>query len=128
MSLYGNAALSGDLLPSLTPVPGAPLHFTLNGITFAPFLEGTEDPTHAYVRRCEPRVVLGGLDSGVANPARPDGTTLLDAVWAGAPFRSKGALLARVGAVVDAWVADGLLERAGGAAVLRTARQASYPR
>ncbi|MER5542751.1 beta-L-arabinofuranosidase domain-containing protein [Streptomyces sp. NPDC002589] len=128
VSLYGNAALSGDLLPSLTPVPGAPLHFTLNGITFAPFLEGTEDPTHAYVRRCEPRVVLGGLDSGVANPARPDGTTLLDAVWAGAPFRSKGALLARVGAVVEAWVADGLLERAGGAAVLRTARQASYPR
>ncbi|WP_369387682.1 beta-L-arabinofuranosidase domain-containing protein [Streptomyces sp. CG1] len=126
VSLYGNAALSGDLLPSLTPVPGSPLHFILNGITFAPFFEGTEDPTHGYVRRREPRVVFGGLDSGVANPARSDGTTFLDAVWAGAPFRSKAALLARVGDMADAWVADGLLERADGAAVLRTARAASH--
>ncbi|MEV5385899.1 beta-L-arabinofuranosidase domain-containing protein [Streptomyces sp. NPDC052721] len=124
--LYGNAALSGDLLPSLTPVPGSPLHFTLRGTEFVPFLEGTEDPTHAYVRRSEPRLVFGGLDSGVANPVRPDGTTLLDAVWAAAPFRSKGALVVHVGKTVDAWVADGRLGRADGEAVVRTARRASY--
>ncbi|WP_331489911.1 hypothetical protein [Streptomyces sp. Go40/10] len=71
-------------------------------------------------------MVFGGLGSGVANPARPDGTTLLDAVRAGAPFRSKGALVTRVGKIVDAWVAEGRLGRAAGDAVVRTARRVSY--
>ncbi|GAA2199496.1 hypothetical protein GCM10009787_46730 [Streptomyces bangladeshensis] len=70
-------------------------------------------------------VVLGGRDSGVADPARPDGTTLLDAVGAGAPFRSKGALVARVGKVVDAWIAGGRLGRADGYTVWRTAHRPS---
>ncbi|MEU1405957.1 beta-L-arabinofuranosidase domain-containing protein [Streptomyces sp. NPDC005728] len=126
LGLYRNAALSGDLLPSLTPVAGAPLHYTLDGIEFAPFFEGTENPTHAYIRRSEPRVVFGGLDSGVANPARSDATTLLDEIWAGAPFRRKGALVARVRDVVAAWVAQGLLGQAEGATVVRTAEKASY--
>ncbi|MGW0583332.1 beta-L-arabinofuranosidase domain-containing protein, partial [Streptomyces sp. NPDC002920] len=124
--LYRNAALSGDLLPSFTPVSGKPLHFTLDGTEFAPFFEGTEDPTHAYVRRVEPRVVFGNSDSGVANPAKADGTTLLDEVWAGAPFASKTALVARVRTVVDAWVAAGLLGQADGVTVVSTARGATY--
>ncbi|CAL9590589.1 hypothetical protein SUDANB6_05251 [Streptomyces sp. enrichment culture] len=126
LGLYRNAGLSGDLLPSLAPVPGEPLHHTLDGIALAPFLEGTEDPFHAYFRRSEPRVVFGTLDAGVANPARPDGTTLLDEVWAGAPFAGKGALVARVRSTVDAWVSEGLLGRADGARVVETARKASY--
>ncbi|CAL9644659.1 hypothetical protein SUDANB145_06425 [Streptomyces sp. enrichment culture] len=129
VGLYGGAGLSGDLLPALTPVPGAPLHFTLDGldgVQWAPFAEGTEDPAHVYVRRAEPRIVFGGTDAGVANPARADGTTLLDEVWAGAPFRSKDALVRRVRSVVAGWVADGLLGRADGERVVATARRASY--
>ncbi|MFD4508920.1 beta-L-arabinofuranosidase domain-containing protein [Streptomyces sp. NPDC058457] len=135
LGLYRNAGLSGDLLPSLTPVAGSPLHFTLDGLDgldrqdgteFAPFYEGTEDPTHACFRRSEPTVVFGGLDSGVANPVGSDGGSLLDEVWAAAPFRDKGALVARVRSVVDAWVADGLLTGADGDRVLATAREASY--
>ncbi|WP_133912972.1 beta-L-arabinofuranosidase domain-containing protein [Streptomyces sp. NBC_00582] len=124
--LYANTALSGDLLPTLTPVSGTPLHYTLNGTEFAPFHEGTEDPTHAYFRRSEPRAVFGTLDSGVANPAKSDGTTLLDEVWAAAPFASKAALVARVRTVVDAWVAAGLLTSANGEKVVTTANAASY--
>ncbi|CAL9633048.1 beta-L-arabinofuranosidase domain-containing protein [Streptomyces sp. Tu 3180] len=124
--LYRNAGLSGDLLPSLTPVAGQPLHHTLDGVRLAPFSEGTEDPTHAYFRRSEPRVVLGGLDSGVANPARGDGTTLLDEIWAGAPFTGKGALVTRVRSAVRTWVSDGLLSAADGDTVVRTARRAAY--
>ncbi|WP_340384176.1 beta-L-arabinofuranosidase domain-containing protein [Streptomyces sp. SS7] len=124
--LYANAALSGDLLPTLTPVSGKSLHYTLNGTEFAPFFEGTEDPTHAYVRRSEPKAVFGTVDSGVANPAKPDGTTLLDEVWAAAPFASKAALVARVRSVVDAWVATGLLPSADGEKVVSTAAAASY--
>ncbi|MEV5516792.1 beta-L-arabinofuranosidase domain-containing protein [Streptomyces flaveolus] len=126
VGLYRNAALSGDLLPTLTPVPGKPLHYTLDGIEWAPFAEGTEDPTHAYVRRSEPRVVLGGTDAGVTNPAKEDGTTLLDEIWAAAPFRGKGALVAHVRSTVDAWVGAGLLGRDAGERVVGTARKASY--
>jgi hypothetical protein len=124
--LYRNAALSGDLLPTLTPVTGKPLHLALDGTEFAPFSEGTEDPTHAYFRRAEPRVVFATVDSGVANPAKADGTTLLDEIWAAAPFAGKGALVARVRSVVDAWVAAGLLTRADGDKVVSTARKASF--
>jgi hypothetical protein len=53
-------------------------------------VEGTDDPTHAYFRRSDPRVIFGNPDSGVANPAKSDGTTLLDEIWAGAPFYDKG--------------------------------------
>ncbi|MBC2900156.1 beta-L-arabinofuranosidase domain-containing protein [Streptomyces cupreus] len=126
LGLYRNAGLSGDLLPSLTPVTGKPLHYTLNGTEFAPFFEGTEDPTHAYFRRAEPGVVFGNTDSGVANPARSDGTTLLDEIWAGAPFGGKSALLARVRSTVDAWVTAGLLGAADGRTVVRTAERATF--
>ncbi|WCH96255.1 glycoside hydrolase family 127 protein [Streptomyces moderatus] len=126
LGLYRNAGLSGDLLPSLTPVSGKPLHFTLGGTEFAPFFEGTEDPTHAYFRRSEPRVVLGNSDSGVTNPAQADGTTLLDEIWAGAPFTGKGALVSRVRSTVNAWVGAGLLGQADGQTVIRTAQQATY--
>ncbi|MET9773278.1 beta-L-arabinofuranosidase domain-containing protein [Streptomyces sp. NPDC006367] len=126
VGLYRDAALSGDLLPTLTPVPGKPLHYTLDGVEWAPFSEGTEDPTHAYFRRSEPRVVLGGSDSGVANPAKEDGTTLLDEIWAAAPFRGKGALVAHVRSTVAAWVGAGLLGREEGERVVATARRASY--
>ncbi|MFF6812999.1 beta-L-arabinofuranosidase domain-containing protein [Streptomyces sp. NPDC012403] len=128
LGLYRNAGLSGDLLPSLTPVPDRPLHYTLDGVELAPFAEGTEDPTHAYVRRREPRVIFGTSDSGVANPARGDGTTLLDEIWAGAPFRGKGALVTRVRSTVAAWVSEGLLSRADGDKVVSTAQQAAYAR
>lgn len=40
IGLYRNAALSGDLLPSLTPVTGKPLHYTLDGTEFAPSSRG----------------------------------------------------------------------------------------
>ncbi|MGW5634684.1 beta-L-arabinofuranosidase domain-containing protein [Streptomyces sp. NPDC003832] len=128
LGLFRNAGLSGDLLPTLTPVAGSPLHFTLDGTVFAPFAEGTEDPTHAYFRRAEPRVVFGNSDSGVANPVRSDGTTLLDEIWAGAPFTGKGALVARVRSTVDAWVAAGLLGAAEGRTVVGTAQRATYAR
>jgi len=124
--LYRNCALSGDLLPSLTPVADKPLHFTLDGIEFAPFLEGTEDPTHVYFTRAEPTVVFGNTDSGVANPAKADGTTLLDEIWAGAPFATKSALVTRTKATVDAWVNEGLLSAENGTTVLKTARNAHY--
>ena len=123
--LYRDAALSAIWCPlHRGDRQAAAAH--LDGTGFAPFFEGTEDPPHAYVRRAEPRVVFGCPDSGVANPAKPDGATLLDEIWAGAPFARKGALVARVRATVDAWVAAGLPGRADGDRIGATAVRASY--
>ncbi|NHC15560.1 beta-L-arabinofuranosidase domain-containing protein [Motilibacter deserti] len=125
-SLYATAALDGDLAGALQPVTGKPLHFTSNGVELAPFHEGTTDPFHAYVRRTEPRVVLGSVDSGVANPARADRTTLLDDVWSGAPFAHKPAFLQRLASVTDSWVGAGLLAAADRDRVLEAGRRAAF--
>ncbi|MFJ6673838.1 beta-L-arabinofuranosidase domain-containing protein [Actinosynnema sp. NPDC091369] len=124
--LYRNAGLSGDLRPSLAPVPGRPLHLTLDGVEFAPFLEGTEDPTHVYFHRREPVIAFGGRDAGVANPSRADGTTFLDEVWAAAPFRAKGHLIRHVRATAATWVSAGLLTEADAQKVVATAQDATY--
>ncbi|MFI8878530.1 beta-L-arabinofuranosidase domain-containing protein [Streptomyces sp. NPDC055243] len=126
--LYRNAALSGDLLPTLTPVTGRPLHYTLDGIRLAPFSEGTEDPAHAYFQRSERTVVFGTTDSGVTNPTGPGGTTLLDAIWSAAPFRNKSALVKHAETTVHSWVGAGRLSAAEGRKVVRTARETSYAR
>jgi uncharacterized protein len=128
LALYRNAALSGDLLPTFTPVAGKPLHYTLDGIEFAPFFEGTEDPTHVYFRRAEPAIVLGNLDSGVANPATTGGTTFLDELWAGAPYPARSDFLEAVTGTVASWVQAGRLGTADGDQVVLTARRASYQR
>lgn len=125
--LYHGADLTGDLAGALTRVPGRPLHFTLGDVPVAPFFEGTEDPTHVYFQRVEPQVVFAGLDAKVANPSRPDGTSLLDEVWAAAPFPDQHGLVTHVQSVVDAWVTAGLLTAADGQLVVDTARRAAFP-
>jgi peptidoglycan/xylan/chitin deacetylase (PgdA/CDA1 family) len=52
---------------------------------------------------------FGSIDSGVINPERPNGCTLLDEIWAGEPFASHGAFVARVDATTDRYLADGLI-------------------
>lgn len=123
-ALYPSAALSGDLAPALRRIPGRPLHFTLDGTELAPFFEGTADPFHAYFRRQEPRIAFAGLDSGVANLRGADGTSFLDAVWAGAPFASRAAFRRQVEVVAGRWVADGLLTAEESRQVQDTARRA----
>jgi uncharacterized repeat protein (TIGR01451 family) len=51
----------------------------------------------------------GGIDSGVRNPERPDGCTLLDVIWAGEPFAAHGAFVDRVDAQAGEFAAGGLL-------------------
>jgi hypothetical protein len=85
----------------MTPVAGKPLHFSANGLTWAPFFVADPQPSesqpyHMYVRRHEPAIVFGSVDSGVANTKRDDGMTFLDVVWAGAPFTNHGRFVAAV--------------------------------
>jgi uncharacterized protein len=98
-SMDTTTRLSGDLGDSFRPVPGKELRFTHEGTEFVPFLEGTTDPFHSYVRNVTQRVVLGGVDSGVGNIRGADGATILDEIWAAAPFASKGDFVDRVRSV-----------------------------
>jgi DUF1680 family protein len=148
VSLYRHMTLDGDLALAMTPT-GKPMHFTINGLTLAPFYvsdpqdsetsqpESGEAPTgssrrmppptqpyHIYVRRHEPSVVFGSVDSGMTNPAGADGLTFLDAVWAEAPFENQGAFLSTVERIGEEWEGSGLLSQSDRVAIISAAEKA----
>ena len=130
LSLYKHFTLAGDFGAMMTPVAGKPLHFTANGMTLAPISSadpqsGPTLPYHMYVRRHEPAIVFGSVDTGVANAKRADGTTFLDAVWAGAPFRTQAQLLTRVERTATEWRAAGRMTAAEQSTVAQGARKAA---
>ena len=129
VSLYKNFKLTGDFGSAMTPVADKPLHFSANGQTLAPFFvadpqAGQTQPYHMYVRRHEPAIVFGSVDSGVANTKRDDGVTFLDAVWAGAPFADHGRFVAAVERVAAEWRTAGRLTAAEQSAIVQAARRA----
>lgn len=129
VSLYRNFKLSGDFAAAMTPVAGKPLHFTFGEQTLAPFFvsdpqQGQPQPYHMYVRRHEPAIVFGSVDSGVANGKREDGVTFLDAVWAGAPFTDHGKLVAAVERTASEWRAAGRLTAADEGSIVQAVRRA----
>ena len=129
LSLYPHYSLAGDFGAMFTPVADKPLHFTANGFTFAPLFAadaqaGPTQPYHMYVRRHEPNVVFGGVDSGVANSADVGGATLLDAVWTSAPFRTPAEFVRHVERTATAWRTAGRLSVAERSAIVDAARRA----
>jgi DUF1680 family protein len=129
VSLYRHVKLTGDFGGGMTPLPDKPLHFRANGQTWAPFFvsdpqPGESQPYHVYVRRHEPAVVFGSVDSGVANAKRDDGMTFLDVVWAGAPFANHGRFLAAVERTAAEWRTAGRVTVTEQRAIVQAARRA----
>jgi uncharacterized protein len=129
VSLYKHFKLTGDFGSGMTPVAGKPLHFSANGQTWAPLFvadaqAGPSQPYHMYVRRHEPAIVFGSVDSGVANTKRDDGMTFLDVVWAGAPFANHGRLIEAVERTAAEWRAAGRVTETEQGAIVRAARRA----
>jgi hypothetical protein len=127
VSLYKHFKLSGDFASGMTPVADKPLHFRFNGQTLAPFFvsdpqAGETQPYHMYVRRHEPAIVFGNVDSGVANARHEDGVTFLDAVWGGAPFADHGRFVAAVERVAAEWASR--ITAAEKTAIVQAARSA----
>jgi hypothetical protein len=114
----------------MSPVAGKPLHFTANGLMFAPLFvadpqSGPTQPYHMYVRRHEPAIVFGTLDAGVANTQREDGASFLDAVWTGAPFRNHAQFMTRVERTATEWQAAGRMSSGERTQVTQAARRAA---
>ncbi|WAX81388.1 glycoside hydrolase family 127 protein [Streptomyces sp. KMM 9044] len=121
-ALYGNVGLSGDLLPSLTPVAGKRLHHTLNGVGFAPFPEGGREPD------ARPLPALGppcGLRRRRRRPRPGRRRHAAGRDLGGALFGSKGALVTRVRTTVADRALAGLPSGTDGDRVARTAQNAS---
>ena len=119
LSFYRHVKLDGDLAPAMTAA-AAPLHFTTGGYTLAPFFvadpapaSGEAPPTrpyHVYVRRQEPQIVFGSIDSGVPNRPRDDRLTFLDVLWDEAPFANHRQFTSAVAKVAAEWEKAGRLD------------------
>jgi len=133
-SFYRHLKLDGDLAPAMTP-GAAPLHFTTNGHTLAPFFvadpaaaEGPQLPAtapyHIYIRRQEPQVVFGSIDSGVPNRSRDDRLTFLDVLWDAAPFADHRVFTAAVSRLATEWQQAGRLTAQERSAIVDAAGKA----
>jgi DUF1680 family protein len=99
--------------------------FELDGRTYEPAYTGHDVAYHMYFQRSEPTVTFAGVDSGVKNPTRgQNGTSLLDEVWAKAPFRDRGAFLEAVRSVSQSFTEANLLTARDRQRVLLTAGRA----
>jgi DUF1680 family protein len=132
LSLYRHMTLDGDFASAMTP-GASPLTFTIGEHTFKPFFVADPSgdppsrataPYHVYVRRDEPQIVFGSIDSGVANAAGANGLTFLDEVWNGAPFANHLQFLAAVTRVAGEWQKAGRLTAPQHSAIIAAAGKA----
>lgn len=128
VSFYRHMRLDGDISRAMTPGE-RPLFFRTHGHTLAPFFvadpqEGQTRPYHMYVRRREPHIVFGSIDTGLANPADGNGLTFLDAVWEAAPFQGHAEFVATVERVAGEWADAGRLSPGTRRSIVDAARRA----
>jgi DUF1680 family protein len=129
VSLYRHFTLTGDFGAGVKPIAGKPLHYSIDGHTLAPFFvadpqSGDSQPYHMYVRRHEPTIAFGSIETSVANTERDDGVTFLDAVWAGAPFANHARFVATVERTAAEWRAAGRMTAAEQRTVTQAAQRA----
>ena len=124
LSLYGGMALDGSVGSAFES--RGPNRFSIGALNYEPAYSGAQDRYHMYFQRTEPTVVFAGVDSGVRTPVRADETSLLDAIWAEAPFASKPSFVQTVSAVTQQFQNEGLINRTARQRILLTAGKAAF--
>ncbi|MCS5723651.1 glycoside hydrolase family 127 protein [Herbiconiux sp. CPCC 203407] len=107
VSLFARQGLDGSISRGVTQEPNNV--FVIDGRVFEPAYNGKDVQYHMYFERSEPTVVFAGRSAGVANPKRTQGGSLLDEVWAKAPFADRNAFIEAVRSVSQSFVDSGLL-------------------
>jgi len=121
LSLYGLMDLSGNIEGA---VKWDDHQIVIGSQEFDPLYSGNDILYSMYFERDERNVVFAGRDSGVANPSKSSGGSLLDEVWEAAPFSNRNEFLDRVRSVSQAYVAQGLLSARNRQRILLAASQA----
>ncbi|KAK7934697.1 hypothetical protein PG985_000192 [Apiospora marii] len=154
MSLYSYLKLDGDyaraaIAPTGSTTPAGDPLFRVRAVgssskdlTVRPYYISDSQPVSSYFRRVEPRVVFGGIDTGIANRKRndglprydvpvqgvaspgTDGPTFLDVVWDRAPFASHDAFVKAMSEVAGAFVEAGVYTSKEGDVIVGKAREA----
>lgn len=134
-SLYNRLGLDGTIKHGYTQRTGATgeLEFVVDGTTFEPAWNGNNSPYHMYFERAEKTVAFAGADSGVNNPSRTvegegEGQsttlTLLDDIWAAAPFVDRASFISQVQKVTLEWQKKNLLSSRNRQSILLAAGKA----
>jgi DUF1680 family protein len=108
LALSSKAGLDGSISRGVTRRSGNV--FEIDGRTFEPAYSGRDVAYHMYFQRSEPTVAFAGVDSKVRNPTRGQGgPSLLEEVWAKAPFADRTAFLDAVRSVSQSFTDANLL-------------------
>lgn len=121
VSLAGLLGLDGSISRGFVRKSGNV--FELAGRTFEPAYNGKDVAYHMYFQRAETTVAFAGLDSGVRNAQRGE-LTLLDEVWAKAPFVDRAGFLGAVQDVSLDYLSAGLISSRDRQKILLTAGRA----
>ena len=101
----------------------------IDGDEFEPAYNGNNDQYHMYFQRKDAYVGFAGKLTDVPNPKRPaakdrSASTLMDDIWAAAPFKDRAAFVRKVQEVSKQYQDEGLLSSRDRQAILLAAGRA----
>jgi hypothetical protein len=106
--------LDGTIKLGVQKKEGTKNYFIIDGDEFEPAYNGDNTPYHMYFQRKDEYVGFAGKLTDVLNPKRPAAqdrseSTLMDDIWAGAPFKDRAAFIKKVQEVTKTYQDEGLL-------------------
>lgn len=111
---YERNGLDGTIKLGVQKKEGTKNYFIIDGDEFEPAYNGDNTPYHMYFQRKDDYVGFAGRLTDVKNPKRPaakdrDASTLMDDIWAAAPFASRADFVRKVQEVSKTYQDEGLL-------------------
>ena len=126
---YERNGLDGTIKLGVEKKTGTKNTFVIDGDEFEPAYNGNNDQYHMYFQRKDAYVGFAGKLTDVPNPKRPaakdrSASTLMDDIWAAAPFKDRAAFVRKVQEVSKQYQDEGLLSGRDRQAILLAAGRA----